>query len=217
MKDYQQQYIERAAEFESFLIAICAELPGWELLDVPADQQPVQSCRIRHLKCGNGIHELCAHYEASDGRICFSPIAWPQYTDIDGRKCSKRPNDLYGTDLRPVSPETRCKTYRPPESIARRIQSKVIKDYELLYVDLQELARSAQEYTDKTNAGRDVLAKACRHVPNSGQNSFYVREMPGESVRVEFNSVGDVRLHLDAKEAASVINYLRSKRNRNAK
>ncbi len=218
MNNYQQQYVERTIEFETILIAICAELPGWTLLDVPAETMPVHTCRIRHLKCGNGIHELCAHYEADEERICFSPSAWPEYIDTDGRKCSKRPHDLYGTDPRPVSPETRCKTFRSPESIARQIQSKVVRDYELLYVDCNTAASASQEYTDKTNAGRMRIKLACRSIESDGRGRvFYAKEMLGESVRVEFNSVGDVRLHLDAKEAASVINFLRSKRNRNAK
>ncbi len=220
MKDYNEKYSDRAAEFEIFLEAIVAELPCWTLVDVPADEQAVQTCRIRFITHDYESYKLCAHYEVAEERICFSPSEWPKYTDTNGRECSKRPNELYGTTPRPASPETRCKTYRGAGSIARQIQSKVIDDYMALYEMCCEAAHSEQEYTDKTDAGIEKVRAACRQaMPVTGRSgrSFYIREIEGEAPRVEFNSVGDVRLHLSAADAASVINFLRSKRNRNSK
>ena len=100
-------------------------------------------------------------------------------------------------------------------TIASQIANKILGDYIDIFKRCLESAQSHQEHADKTADARTRFADACqdeREFRGHPQRRFYVKNIPGETLGVEFRSVGDVQINLSTDEVIDVIAMLREQR-----
>jgi len=208
VNDYQENVKIRAATFADELTAICAELPGGWCL-VPVEDECFTGS-WRTLSNADGSRELWA--QKYNGRFEFSATRWPEYTDEKGSKEYCRPSNLWNP--RANAPKTTAAANREPAAIAKQIKSRLFADYEALYARCEESAAETQKYHDKTADALKRLAEATgnEYKPDGYSKSFYVQDMPGDTLRVEFRSVGDCELNLSTDEVIPVIALIRELR-----
>ena len=207
MNDYQQRQKEKAAAFEALLAPIAAAM-GWHVVPVRDDNECAPTWRT----LANGTREIWAQIDHKN-RLNFQAIGWPSYTDEAGNKqrCFPTRSDEW-------TPKTTAAANRDPKAIAKQIESKLIPDYETMYESLAEQAASHQKYANRTADALKRLAEATgnEHEPGKQWRGFYVRDLPGETVRIDWNSVGDCRISLDTDEMIAVIGLLRTLRTKAA-
>jgi len=217
MNEYQQRQREKADEFGRELRAIAIKLPTndiscWQLAPFKDgdDWAPVWRC----LRRTDGKRELWAQKSHTNGKARFEFMAcgWPSYTDETGSKQHKRPSDCY--QPRETTPKTTAAVDREPKAIAKQIVTRLLPDYDRIYTRLEHLAKETQKYHDKTADARQRLAKAAgdEYKPDASWRGVYIKDLPGNTVRIDFNSIGDCRLSLHANEMVEVIGLLRQLR-----
>lgn len=137
---------------------------------------------------------LCLYIrKGHDRKLEISLSDWPSYTDKDGRK-----QTVYPSRFNLVSPETRAASGRDPKAIANQIRRKVIEPAMPVWERLQSAANDYHAYATKTKDGFLRLAESLgsdtsRYLDGHGAY-LYVRNIPGDSFRVEYRSPGDVLL-----------------------
>ena len=147
------------------------------------------------------------------GRWEFTAIGWPKYDDENGKSCSVDPSNMWNPKAN--RPTTTANQNREPKAIAKQIASKILGDYIDIFKRCLEVAQSHQEHADKTANARTRLADACqdeREFRGQPMRQFYVRNMAGDPLRVEFRSSGDVQMNLTTDEAIAVIALIREQR-----
>ena len=143
----------------------------------------------------------------------FRASEWPSYTDENGSKNTIDPSSLWNPKAN--RPTTTAAQDRDPKAIAKQIASKILPEYIEIYKRCLERAQDAQGYANKTEQAINNLVEVCQdesHYSGRGSRSFYVRHLPGESVLVEFRSIGDCKVALAADEMVDVIEFLRKRR-----
>ena len=210
LNEYQQRANAKAVEFHALLQPIADELPdGWQLHDIKLDESG-HAFRCLYIANEATGREIMARYDEYDipGKFEFKAIAWPEYTDENGRKCTKHPGDCY--QPRETAPRTKAAAGREPRAIARQIESKILPEYERLWQRCEALAAESQEYHNKTREALVALTEATgdeRHSRGNRRSGFYLQGYPG-SQSIEFNSIGDVGIRLPAEDMVDVIDML---------
>jgi hypothetical protein len=143
----------------------------------------------------------------------FRAAGWPTYTDENGSTCTVDPSGLWNPKAnRPV---TTAAQDREPKAIAKQIANKILPEYMSIYARCTERAESAQGHSDETADAKRRLAKACGdegHSIGRRGSGFYCKDIPGDTLRVEFNSIGDVGIRIHALEMVEVIGFIRNLR-----
>lgn len=207
MNEWQEKALQRSNEFAAILEAIMVELPGtWELKPWPNEDVPP---RWRQLIRQDQPREILAgSYQASGKeRIEFKASGWPEYTDETGREQTKDPSNLWNP--KEVRPVCTAAIDRPAEAVAKQV-ARLFPDYDRIYERCEAIAKEAQEYHDRAGSILSRLAEATGNPdkPSRRGNSFYLQELPGDIVSVEYRSPGDVKVGLDGEEMLEVIKLI---------
>lgn len=186
--------------------------PNWAL--IPPDRTLDHTPRFVCISNGTlGILAERGGYSNKD-RWRFFASEWPKTTNETGRKESVTPSNLY--DPKERRPETTAAENRDPKAIAKQIANKIISDYQRIYARCEERAAGIQKHYDSRAAAMSRLAKACgddnRYQTGRSGHTYYVRNLPGDTVGVEFNSEGDVKIRLNTDEMIEVLALLRQLR-----
>jgi len=212
MNDYQKRKQEEAQQFETQLLVIVSYMDHWHLVPVPDDNECAPYWRT--LRNADGTRELWAQkiQRGSKYRFEFSATVWPKYTDEAGNAKSKSPRDCYQPNE--STPTTTAAIEREPKAIATQIMSKIMPDYDRIFGRLETVAKITQDYFDETADALRRISKATGNAyePGKAFRGFYVRDLPGDPMQVDFNSVGDCRLSLHANEMIKVIGLIRELR-----
>ena len=191
------------------------DVTEFKMLPIPehCDYTP-RSIFIEALIMEGPIEIMCERdgYGNTD-RWEFTAIGWPKYKDENGSPQTIDPSNLWNP--KEVRPSTTAAQDREPRLIAKQIVNKILNEYIRIYKGCLEKAQSHQEHADKTADARTRLADACqdeRDFRGRPQRQFYVKNIPGETLGVEFRSVGDVKINLTTDEAIDVIAMLRKRR-----
>lgn len=225
MNEYQLKSLKKYEESARRLRPIVDELNAIEMEEVtewemvPMDEGLDYVPRYIYIRalCEKGpLKILCARdeYQAAD-RWEFSPCEWPKYKDSDGSTKTISPHDLWNP--KEVAPKTTAQQDREPKAIARQIANKIIPEYLRIYARATERAQDAQGYSDSTRDALSRLAAACRDRDSDThgrpRRSFFVRELEGSTVSVEFRSLGSCKIELSTDEMIEVVGLLRKLRN----
>ncbi len=211
MNEYQRKQRELADQFGRELAGIAHYMgAGWQVEPITGDTEwaPVW----RTLQLNGGSRKIWAQ-KTHNSRYEFKASKWPSYTDTDGSEKQKFPSDTYNP--RETTPTTTAAIGREPAAIARQIVTKILPEYERIYARLEEAAAETQKYHDKTADALKRLAEATGDTRTSlgtHRTGFYLQDLPGDTLCVTFNSVGDVRFGLDTDEAIEVIGLIRELR-----
>lgn len=203
--EYQQKAQKRAEEFAAILEAIITDLPGdWQLDTWDGDGFPCW----RTISEVDGPRQFTAgtYLAAGKQRIEFKACGWPSYTDANGYKQTQCVSNLWNP--REERPSCTCAYDRETRLVAKQI-ARLFPEYDRIHARLAERAADAQTYEDRTQSGLRRLAEATgnEYKPN-GHRGFFLRDLPGDTVSIDFNSVGDVRVRLDTEEMLPVIALL---------
>jgi len=207
MNEWQEKARKRAEEFEALLLAVGAELPGdWELVPWKTDDIPP---RWRVLKEIDGHREILAGtYTAGvKERVEWKACGWPTYTDERGHESTKDPSNLWNPkEVRPV-----CTTAidRPIPAVAKSI-ARWFPEYDRIYERCAAIAVEAQAYHDETAVALSQLAQATGNEfkPDNPSKSFFLREIGGDPLWLEFRSIGDCKISLSTADMLAVIDLL---------
>lgn len=137
---------------------------------------------------------------------------WPSYTDTDGRK-----QTIYPSRYSMTGPETFAAHGRPAKAVAGQIVRNVIEPARPIWDKLQAAANDAQAYANESRDGFLRLAENLgsdtqRYLDGHGAY-LYVRNIPGDSFRIEYRSPGDVLLSgLPVDDVIVMLNALREHR-----
>ena len=205
LNEYQQKAKRRADEFAAILEAVMDDLPGdWQLDAYDGDGFPCW--RIISEKDSGRQFSAGPYLAASKQRIEFKACGWPSYTDAGGNKQTQYISNLWNP--KEALPQCTAAYDRETRLVAKQIE-RLFPEYDRIYKRLTERATEAQTYEDRTQSGLRRLAEATgnEYKPN-GHRGFFMRELPGETVSIDSNSVGDVRVRLDTEEMLEVIALL---------
>lgn len=220
MNEYQLRDKRNYDESHKRLEAIVAELNQLELGAVTKfkiqpigeeyDFTPRFICISARIPSGKIVIICERNGYGNTGRWEFRASGWPSYEDENGSTCTIDPSSLWNPQAsRPV---TTAAQDRQPKAIAKQIANKIIPDYLSIYARCGVLAKSNQEHSNERAEGLRRLAVACRdenrHASRQGA-SFYIQELPGDTVGIDSNSHGDVQIRLHTDEMISVIALLR--------
>lgn len=203
--EYQQKAQKRAEEFAAILEAIMTDMPGdWQLDAWDGDGFPCW--RIISEPDTGRQFSAGTYLAAGKTRIEFKACGWPSYTDANGYKQTQSVSNLWNP--REALPCCTCAYDRETRLVAKQI-ARLFPEYDRIYKRLAERAADAQTYEDRTEQGLRKLAEATgnEYKPN-GHRGFFLRDLPGDTVSIDFNSVGDVRVRLDTEEMLPVIALL---------
>lgn len=147
------------------------------------------------------------------GRWEFRASGWPTYNDENGKVCTSDPSNLWNPkENRPVT--TAAET-RQPLAIAKQIVSKILGEYQRIHGRCRMRNEEFQTHSDERADGLRRLSEAAqdedRYKGRHG-SSFYIRNLPGDTVSVESRSHGDVQIRLHTDEMVEVIALLRKLR-----
>jgi hypothetical protein len=217
MNKYQIRRKAEAKQLSVELEAICVALSGnWHVdynHDTDWDYAIPWSLQD---DTGRTLH-VTAIWNHPD-RIEVQGCGWPEYIDSDGKKVRTSPRDFGQTydngkftprESVPVSTFARS---RPVSAIAKQIESKVLPEYDRLMARLAEKANSSQVYANKAQKAARDIAIACGEEYKPGHNTHYVRNMSGDTLRVEYRSPGSCIIDLPASEMVEVIGLVRKLR-----
>jgi hypothetical protein len=130
--------------------------------------------------------------------------------DSDGHKVRVTPRNCWNPqESVPVSTFARS---RPVSAIAKQIESKVLPEYDRLMDRLAAKAMGNQVYADKSQKAARDIAIACGEEYKPGHHTHYVRNMSGDTLRVEYRSPGSCIIDLPASEMVEVIGLVRKLR-----
>jgi hypothetical protein len=223
LNEYQLRDLKKYEEDAKRLSLILAELNKLDLGDVTEfamtpmrddiDHTP-RCIYINALVMEGRLEIMCERsgYGNTD-RWEFNAIGWPKYTDEQGQSNTIDPSNLWNP--KEVRPSTTAAQDREPKAIAKQIASKILGEYIRIFKLCLDRAQSAQAHADETGDAMSRLADACqddREFRGRPQRRFYVKNMAGDSVSVEFRSTGDVKMNLTTDEVIAVIALLRKQR-----
>lgn len=223
MNEYQLKYLRKYQKSLGRLHLIVEELNALDLGDVTEFEiQPIPDeldhtpryIAITALIQEGPIEIMCERdgYGNND-RWEFRAAGWPTYTDENGKTCTIDPSELWNPKA--SRPTTTAAQDRAPKAIAKQIASKLIPEYIDTYKRCLDRAQEAEEHSNERAEGLSRLAKACRDdrafLGRRG-SSFYIKELPGDTVSVDSNSHGDVQIRLHTDEMIPVIALLRELR-----
>jgi len=147
----------------------------------------------------------------------FRASGWPTYTDENGSTCTSDNSNLWNPSE--PRPSTTAQQDRDPKAIAKQIASKILPEYLRIYARCLERNEDMQKHSDQRGDGLRRLAEACQDDRNaisehngSARTGFYIKDLPGGTVRVDSNSHGDVRISLGTDEMIQVVKLLRELR-----
>jgi hypothetical protein len=233
LNEYQQRDELAASVLAEQLTEIASHMDGWHL--IPRDRSKEEHIPMfRYLSNEDGSRQIFCESNRYNcvGKFRFSAMVWPSYTENEGehlRTCTVTPSQLWrstaGTTTisrgllpaRPTqsSPETMATHGREFAAIAKQIERKIIPEYERLYILCQEQAASYQVHSNEVQDCKRRLAKSTRqdiaHYGGRG-STFYIRELPGDPVGIEYRSPGDCRVNLSTDEMIEVVALLRELR-----
>jgi hypothetical protein len=194
---------ERRAEAEAIYTearAIGAAM-GWTV-EIPAEVEG--NFPVPHAYLCSGDLEIMVWVPWNDtGKLEFSPAKWPEYTDQDGQKRRVVPR---------VSIETKATRTRTPEAIGKGVLSRLVPEYTLIYATMVKEAAGNQAYADREITAKNAMFEACQEVARAGGKPYFVRNLPGSTVTVEWRGASSVKIDLRADEMVSVIGFLRELR-----
>ena len=160
----------------------------------------------------DGRIELICEHDAygSKNRWEFRASGWPTYTDENGKVCTSDSSHLWNPkEFRPM---TTAADTREPKAIAKQIARKILPDYQRIYARCLARNEEFQTHSDERADGLRRLGEAAqdqnRYQGRHGA-SFYVKNLPGDTVSVESRSHGDVKINLHTDEMVQVIALLR--------
>jgi len=224
MNEYQLKELTAYEESASRLRLIVDALNALELEDVTTfEMQPIPEdydftprfiC-IDALTEQGKIELICERngYGFTD-RWEFRASGWPTYTDEHGSKCTSDPSNLWNP--KEWRPTTRAAQDRDPKAIAKQIANKILPEYLRIYARCVERNDDMQKHSDQRGDGLRRLAEACRDTTERyngrHKSSFYIKELSGDTVSVDSNSHGDVRIRLHTDEMIQVVKLLRELR-----
>lgn len=166
----------------------------------------------RFIAISNGLLELICEHDGygNKNRWEFRASGWPTYTDENGKVCTSDYSDLWNP--KESRPTTTAADTREPKAIAKQIISKVLGDYCMIYARAKVRAQEFQTHSDERADGLRRLGEAAqdqdRYQGRHG-SSFYVRNLPGDTLSIESNSHGDCRIRLHTDEMVQVIALIR--------
>jgi hypothetical protein len=214
MNEYQLKRKAEAEQLTAELEAICNELAGNWAVDYIVDND--WDYRIpMYIKddTGRTLH-VTALWNHKD-RIEVQGAGWPKHVDTNGRTVMVTPRECWNPKECP--PVTTFARSRPVKAIAKQIETKILPEYDRLMARLGEMAKSRQGYADESmNAGK-CIAIACGDKYQPGHDTHYVRNMGGDTVRIEYRSPGSCVVDLPAAEMVEVIALIRKLRASKAK
>jgi len=167
---------------------------------------------------GNGLEISAGAIWNKTERFEFSASAWPTHTDKAGKECRVIPHDLgsewQGSEFkeREPTPTTTAARSRTPEAIARQIENKLIPEYKRVYKILEEVAESRQAYANKEADIITRLFKATQEERLEGSKPYFVRNIGGDTLTIDYRSPGSILIDLSADDMVAVIEFLRQKR-----
>jgi len=223
MNEYQQKRQEANRANGKLIEAILPHLPaGWTLAQqLDCDGMGLDRWTLSNEAGDRQLVAMANHYGHA-GRFEFRACHWPSYTDEKGNEKTVFPSEVPATATqegyspRGVTPSTTAAIDREPEAVAKQVIRKIFASYDDLYTRCEERAASSQKFHDDTAAALKQLGKATGDPLKRGSNyrCFYIKDLPGDPVRLEFVSTGDVRFGLSTEEAIDVIALLRQRRQR---
>lgn len=143
----------------------------------------------------------------------FTATGWPSYINELGQRKQESPYTNFR--INEERPQSKAGMDRPAKAIAKQIQNRILGDYLRLYGICLEAANKSAAYGRKVADARIRLADACqdaREFRGQPQRTFYVKNISGDPIHVEFRSEGDVKVNLTTDEAIAVIELLRERR-----
>ncbi|KPL28988.1 MAG: hypothetical protein AMJ72_00055 [Acidithiobacillales bacterium SM1_46] len=217
MNDYQKERAEERAYMREQLAPVAEALGnGWQL-DPDPEEQDAWS-RWHYFSNGQGRQIVAEVVWNKPDRFEFRALGWPTYADPDGRTMTVDPSTMWNPkESRPV---ISCARSRTPEAIARDIERRLLPEYERLYTRAEEIAADRQKSSDGEAELIDLLWKATRDTHNEHRQAdrpYFVREIEGGPLTIEYRSPGSVKIDLSAREMAAVIEFLRDYRAKEAK
>ena len=217
MNEYQQKRQDQNIANGTLIEALLPHLPaGWTIApQFDCDDMLLDRWTLSNRAGDRKLVAMANHYGHA-GRFEFRACHWPTYTDEGGNKKTVFPSDVPATATqenhspRGSTPTTTAAIDREPKAVAKQIERKIFAAYDDLFTRCEERAASSQTYHDTTAAALEALGKATGDPlrPNSNYRYFYIKGLPGDPVRLEFQSVGDVRIGLTTEEAIDVIALL---------
>ena len=217
LNEYQKRDELAASVLAEQLTQIASHMDGWHL--IPRDRTTEEHIPMfRYLSNEDGSRQIFCESNRYGcvGKFRFSAMVWPSYTENEGdhlRTCTSTPSDLWNP--KENAPETTATHGRKFEAIAKQIESKIIPEYERLYILCQIRATAAQKHSDEVQDCKHRLAEATgQDIAHHGGRSsiFYIRDLPGETVGVEYRSPGDCRVSLSTGEMIEVVALIRKLR-----
>lgn len=211
MNDYLIKERDKAAALRAAVEPIATALDWQVLPDLKNDDD--YPCRFVRMESGNLEIMVEVPWNKPD-RLEFTACRWPVYTDKDGKECRTSPHDLWNPQE--SSPTTTAANNRPAEVIAKQIRSKLLPEYQRIYDRLQQRADSSQAYANTEADCIKRLFEATQENPDTTRMNkpYFIRNLPGEMVCLDYRSPGDVKIGLSADEMIQVIGFLRQLRAR---
>jgi len=208
MNDYQEREAARGRKFARELAAIAVELgPDWSVRPWSGDGSAPRWRELSDRTCWRVI--WCHQYSAGcQERIEFKASNWAHYTDESGRDYQVYPHDLYPKE---VTPTCTAAVGRDAKAVANQIK-RLMPEYDRIWSLCAKRAEESGDYYAKTRAAIKALCEATgnEYKDDSTYHSYFLRELPGETVSVKFNSIGAVEISLDNEEMLAVIRLLYS-------
>ena len=215
MNEYQQREHDKHIQARRELEPIAAAL-GWSMEHDEHTGTPAP--RSYWITGPDGLEIRASVLWNKPERFEFSASEWPTYTDKNGKTVRVHPGDMGSEwngdkfEPRETAPTTTAARTREPAAVAKQIKSRVIPEYMRVYAALQEVAASRQEYADKQSDTIARLFEACQEDPSTRQAPYFVRNMPGDTVTVDYRSPGSVMIELSTDDMIAVIAMLRARR-----
>jgi len=215
MNDYQQREHDKAVQTRQQLEPIAAAL-GWTLLpdDLDLDYPP----RAFYISNGAGLHVRCTVMWNKTDRFEFAASRWPTYTDKDGAVQRVTPHDMSNEYVgnkflpRETTPTVIAARSRDPVAVAKQIRARLLPEYRRIYAALQEMADSRQEYADSEASVIARLFEATQEDREEREKPYFIRNMPGDLVTMDYRSPGSIRIDLSCSDMCAVIGFLRERR-----
>lgn len=210
MNEYFAREAANAEQINIELQAIAEALPGNWIVEQAMQHEDEWQRANDTLKDDQGRGLFILPVWNKKDRFDIMGCGWPEYVDENGQPCELSPSQLWNP--KEATPETTAARSRGAKAIAAQIVRKVLPEYDRIKARLVEQAASYQSRSDKTASNRRALAEACQDEYREGNTHFYVRDIPGDTVRIEAYSSSHARLCLPVSEVVQVVALLRELR-----
>lgn len=206
MNEHQEKQDARDRQFEAELAAIAAEMgSGWSVKPWDGEGRGAQWRIITEQDTYRDF--WCHRYMAGcSDRIEYKATNWPSYTNESGREFTVWPTDLYPKEVTPVCTAAMG---RDPKTVARAV-GRLLPEYNRIWTLCEQRAEESGSYYAKTREAIEQLCKATGNPYKADEtyHSYFLRGLPGDTVNVKFNSVGDVEVRLPTEEMLQIIELI---------